>query len=63
MSNKNKRRQIRATLPLGFLKMFDNICENEGKKESELAREAIVKYLQTYSSNKVIQEEKEMQTA
>lgn len=55
--------QIKTTLPGHYQKMFDNICENDVKKESELAREAIIKYLQTYSSNKVIQEEKEMNVA
>ena len=55
--------QIKTTLPGSYQKMFENICEQDSKKESELAREAIVKYLQTYSSNKVIREEKEMQTS
>ena len=57
------RRQIRTTLPETYQRMLDNVCEEQGKKESEIIRDAVVKYLRSYSSNQVIQAEKEMQLA
>jgi len=61
--SKKVSHQIKTTLPEPYQRMFDNICDQDTKKESELAREAIIKYLRSYSSSKVIQEEKEMSLA
>ncbi len=55
MSDKKKfRRQIRTTLIPEYEKMLAAICVEQEKKESEIVREAIVKYLRSYLSTQVI---------
>jgi len=58
--SKKVSHQIKTTLPESYQKVFESICEEKDKKESELAREAIIKYLKSYSSSELIEAHKEM---
>ena len=58
--NKTIRRQIRTTLLPAYEKMLAALCDEQGKKESEIVRDAVVKYLRSSLSGQVIQSEKEM---
>ena len=49
------RRQVRTTLTPIHEKMLDAICEERGKREPEIVREALIKYLRSAISERVIQ--------
>ena len=60
MSDKNTyRRQVRTTLNPEHEKMLDAICEERGKREPEIVREALVKFLRSAISEAVIREQVE----
>lgn len=55
-----RRRQIRTTLAPEYERMLAGLSMDNGEKESDIVRRAIVKYLRSYFSNEVISKEKEM---
>jgi len=49
-----KSNQVKTTLPEPYYTMLASVCSKEVKKEAEVVREALIKYLRFYSSNEVI---------